>query len=125
MDLSRLIERRRRDGAGSLRDMAARARDAGHPISHSSLGDYQTKRTTPDPRNEAQMTRLAAALGISVDEVRAAAWESVGHPTPLDGRRTQQVEAFLRLTDGRSEQEIEQLLGVVSAFVKALDGRPR
>lgn len=126
VDLSRLIARRRSDGddsAGSLRDMEARAQEAGHRISRSTLGEYSTGERIPDPRNETLLAALAAALDVTVDEVRAAALESVGQPAQLEEHRSQQVEAFLRLTDGRTEREIEQLLGVVSAFVKGLDGR--
>lgn len=121
MDLSELINRRQAEGAGSLRDMADRAAAAGHRISHAQIGQYAAGKVRTYP---AEPTRhaLAAALGVTVDEVSAAAMQTAA-PELVDGAgmELQHARAFIRETRGRSDAEIIQLLGVVRAAIKAMD----
>jgi hypothetical protein len=126
VDLAALIDNRRRSGAGSLREMARRAADAGTPISHASLGDYANRKVTSMP-SEATRHALAAALEVTYDEVTAAAFETSA-PKLARGANVeglQHAQAFLRLTAGRSAAEIEQLLGVVEAALAAIDASRR
>jgi hypothetical protein len=102
--------------------MARRATDAGTPISHVSLGSYAAGKTRSMPGAPTRRA-LANALGVTLAEVTAAALESAAPElTELGGReRTQHAEAFLRLTAGRTDAEIDQLLGVVEAALSAID----
>ena len=120
VDLATLINNRLKQEGGSLRKMAQRAKDAGTPISHVSLGDYANGKVTSMP-SEATRRALAAALEVSYDEVTAAALESAKLTRSADGEGSQHAQAFLRLTAGRSAAEIEQLLGVVEAALAAMD----
>ena len=120
VDLATLIEDRLKQGGGSLRKMAQRARDAGTPISHVSLGDYANGKVTSMP-TEATRRALAAALDVSYAEVTSAAIESAApERVESDPLLTQHAQAFLRLTAGRSDAEIRQLLGVVEAALSAM-----
>lgn len=130
MDLARLIANRRAagpppEGAGSLRDMEQRAAARGTPISRQSLSDYATGKVRTYP-SEATRRALANALDVGVEEVTAAALETAA-PELREGRgaQLQHAQAFLRLTEGRSDDEIEQLLGVVVAAIRAMDARER
>lgn len=136
MDLAGLINNRLKQEGGSLRKMAQRAKDAGTPISHVSLGDYANGKVTSMP-SDATRRALANALNVTVAEVTAAALESAAPELARanEGALLQHAQAFLRLTAGRSDAEIEQLLGVVEAALAAIDasrittngtlGRPR
>jgi transcriptional regulator with XRE-family HTH domain len=108
----------RKTAAGSTRVMAERARAAGHPISHTQLGAYARGEVDAMP-SEATRHAIAAALGVTFNEVTAAAWTSVA-PTPPGGMVSQHAQAFLRLTEGRTDEEIRQTLGVVEATLRAM-----
>lgn len=97
--------------------MAQRATDAGHPISHVQIGEY-AKAPRPVP-SEATRRALAAALGVSVAEVTRAAVQSVEPGLP-EGWNGEYALAFLRLTEGRTDEEIRQTLGVVEATLRAM-----
>ena len=124
MDLPQLFANRKaayesqKRGTGSTRAMAQRATDAGHRISHTQLGAYSRGEVDALPSEKTRYA-LAAALGVTFDEVTAAAVESVA-PDQLDGLRSQYAQAFLRLTAGRTEEEIRQTLGVVEATLRAM-----
>lgn len=123
MDLPQLFASRKA-WAGSTRAMAARAEAAGYPISHAQLGFYaRPGQTWPFP-SERTRRGIAAALfgepeGRSFDEVTAAAMRSVA-PEALAGFSSQHAIAFLRLTEGRTDEEIRQTLGVVEATLRAM-----
>lgn len=121
MDLAALIKKRKREGAGSLRDMAARAVDQGHQISHVTIGDYALGKNVTYPAESTRLA-LAAALGVSIEEVSAAAMAQAA-PELADGppMQLQHARAFLRKTAGRSDVEITQVLGVVDAALDAMD----
>lgn len=125
VDLARLIANRKAAGAGSLRAMEERAAARGTPISRTTLSDYANGRIRAYPSEDTRRA-LAHALDVSVEEVTAAAIETAA-PELKEGRGTelQHAQAFLRLTEGRSDDEIEQLLGVVVAALRAMDARPR
>lgn len=125
VDLARLIANRKSAGAGSLRDMEQRAAARGTPISRQSLSDYANRRVSAYP-SEATRRALANALEVDVEEVTAAALETAA-PELKEGRGTklQHAQAFLRLTEGCSDDEIEQLLGVVVAAMRAIDAHRR
>lgn len=121
MNLSELIENSRARNGGSMRAMAQQATDAGHPISHVQLGDYHKGRVRSFPSLETRRA-IAAACDVSVEAVNAAAMETAA-PQLREafphgfGRAT----AFLHLTEGRSDAEVEQLLGVVRAALQGFD----
>lgn len=120
MSLAELIEQRR-PHAGSLRTMARRAADAGHPISHVQIGEYARGAITTVPSEETRHA-LAAALDVSFDEVTMAAFGPAAsqilsaYPDGL-----LHASQFLHLTAGRSDTEIEQALGVVRAALAGFD----
>lgn len=119
MDLPQLFASRK-DFAGSTRAMAARATAAGYPISHSQLGTYAAGRINPVVPDEHTRRAIAAALGVTFEEVTMAAVRWVA-PEALDGISTQHAIAFLRLTEGRTDEEIQQTLGVVEATLRAME----
>lgn len=98
--------------------MAERARVAGRKISHVQLAAYARGEFSALP-SAATREVIAAALGVSFDEVTAAAWASVAPEQP-EGPRTQYAQTFLRLTEGRTDAEIRQTLGVVEATLRAM-----
>lgn len=121
MNLSELIERNRERNGGSIRAMAQQATDAGHPISHVQLGVYHKGQARTFPSADTRRA-IAAACDVSIEAVNAAAMETAA-PQLRDafpngfGRAT----AFLHLTEGRSDAEVEQLLGVVRAAIAGFD----
>lgn len=120
MDLPQLFASRKQE-AGSTRAMSERAQAAGHRISHTQLGAYARGEVTTAP-NEPTRRAIAAALGVSVKEVTAAArasWAPDG--ADPDGR----AYAWLRLTEGRTEEEIRHLLGVAEAAARGMDAARR
>jgi hypothetical protein len=120
VNLAQLIESRKKAGAGSLRDMERRAADAGTPISRTSLGDYANGKQTAFPNEDARRA-IAAAIDSSYEVVTAAALESAAPQVAGDGRTLQRAEAWLKLTEGRSDEEVQHLLGVVAAALKGWD----
>lgn len=115
MDLPELIKHHAR--GRSLRAMAQQATDAGRSISHVQLGEYaKTQRPVP---SETTRRAIAAALGVSFEEVTVAALRSVAPDVP-DVALSPHALAFLRLTEGRTEDEIRRTLGVVEATLHAM-----
>lgn len=124
--LDELITDHLRRQGESYRDLERRSKDAGHPISRSRLNTFGNQHVLGALPAEDTRTAIAAALGVSVDTVTAAALESAGIDELVgDGRSLQHAEAWLRLTAGRSEIEIQHLLGVVSAALKAMEAVQR
>jgi transcriptional regulator with XRE-family HTH domain len=125
VDLARLIANRKTAGAGSLRDMEQRAAEHDTPISRQTLSDYANGKVRAYP-SESTRRALAHALGVGYEEVTAAALESAApEMKESGGAQLQHAQAFLRLTDGRTDDEIEQLLGVVVAAMRAMDAHRR
>ena len=117
MNLAQLFASRKAV-AGSTRDMAARAQAKGHQISHTQLGEYaRGKATFPSGQTR---EAIAAALMVDVAEVNLAAVETAA-PGVLGTAQSRYAQAFVLKVEGRSEEEIRQTLGVVDAFVRALD----
>lgn len=111
----------RKAAAGSTRAMAERATAAGHPISHVQLGAY-ARGEVERPPNAATRAAIAAALIVSVDEVTAAARESwapeqAAESVDPNGR----AYGWLRLTEGRTDDEVRHLLGVAEAAARGMD----
>jgi len=98
--------------------MAERAAAAGYRLSHTQFGAYARGEVRAVPDEDTRHA-LAAGLGVSFEEVTAAAWESVA-PEPPPGLSAQHAIAFLRLTQGRTDAEIRQTLGVVEATLRAM-----
>ena len=119
VNLPELIDYRRQHGAGSFRAMAQRATDAGEPISHVQISEY-AKGPRPVP-SEATRRALAAALGVSVPAVTRAAVLSVA-PDMSEGVASEHAQAFVRRVEGRTEDDIQLLLGVLDATLRAMDG---
>jgi transcriptional regulator with XRE-family HTH domain len=68
--LADLVRQRRAEGWG-YREMARRAHERGHQISHAQLGEY-AKGTVQKVPNREQMEALAAALDVGLETVRTA-----------------------------------------------------
>lgn len=125
MDLPELIKRYAR--GRSLRAMAQQAADASngrYTISHVQLGEYAKGNIRAIP-SEATRHAIAAALfgepdGAAFDEVTAAAWRSAVPDAP-EISVSQHALAFMRLTDGRTDDEIRQTLRVVEATLRAME----
>lgn len=102
--------------------MEQRARDAGFPISRSQISNYEHGSVERQP-TEPIARGLAAALGCTFEEVAAAASESFGFDVARSGERreSQRAEAWLRLTEGRSDAEVEELLAAVEAILRMRD----
>lgn len=117
MNLAQLFASRKAV-AGSTRDMAARAQAAGYQISHTQLGEYARGKVT----FPAEQTRkaIAEALMVDVTEVTLAAVETVA-PGALGNIQSEHAQAFVMQVQGRTDEEIRQALGVVGAFVRALE----
>lgn len=120
VNLAQLIESRKQAGAGSLRDMERRAAAAGRPISRTSIGDYANGKQTAFPNEEIRHA-LAAAIDSSFEVVTKAALQSAAPDADIDGRNLQRAEAWLKLTEGRSDEEVRHLLSVVRAAVEGFD----
>src|SRR5690242_17865833 len=96
---------------------AADITDGRYTISHVQLGEY-AKGVRPFP-SEATRHAIAAALGVSFEEVTAAAVRSVAPEIPA-GMTSQHMLAFYRMTEGRTDEEIRLGLGVVEAMMQAM-----
>jgi transcriptional regulator with XRE-family HTH domain len=123
VDLPSLIAHRRRQTGDDLRTMAERARSAGHPISRSMISTYMRGEAATPPNRE-RVQSLAAALGVSFDEVAAAVNESYR----LDGEESsprdvevQRAQAWLRLTGERTDDEVNELLLIVEQILRMRD----
>lgn len=124
--LDELITDHLRRTGESYRDLERRSKDAGKPISRSRLNTFGNRPTLTALPAEETRSAIAAALDVSVDVVTAAALESAGIEDLVgDSRSLQHAEAWLRLTEGRSEVEIQHLLGVVSAALRAMEAVER
>jgi hypothetical protein len=105
--------------------MAARVADAAaadptvRRLSHTQLGAYAAGRVKTVPDEQTQRA-IAAALGVDVEEVAAAAWPAGAAKRP-DGVTSQHALAFVRLTEGRTDEEMRRTLGVVEAMMHAMD----
>lgn len=95
--------------------MAARAEAAGHSLSHSQFGAYAAGRVKAIPDEDTRRA-IAAGLGVDVDEVTAAARESLGLDVS-DVVRSQYVQAFVRNIEGRPDEEIRRALAVVEVLM--------
>jgi hypothetical protein len=116
VNLPELIKRHAR--GRSLRAMAQHAADATdgrYTISHVQLGEY-AKGVRPVP-SEATRHAIAAALGVSFEEVTAAAMRSVA-PEIDAGMASQHMLAFYRMTQDRTEDEIRRALAVVEVLLR-------
>jgi transcriptional regulator with XRE-family HTH domain len=102
--------------------MAHRAAAAGTPISRTTLGDYANGKQTSVPDEDVRRA-LAAALDVSFEVLTAAALETVAPTLAGDGRTAYRAEAWLKLTAGRSDQQVEHLLAVVEAVLRAFPDR--
>lgn len=123
VDLPSLIEQRRSQTGHDLRTMAERARKAGHPISRSTISAYMRGEVATKPSEE-RVAALAAALGVTFDEVAVAADETYrldGTGPPLEGLRAQRAEAWLRLTEERTDDEVAELLLIVEQVLRMRD----
>lgn len=122
MDLPALIRARRSRPGNTLRDMEERARRAGHQISRSLISDYERGNITAPP-SRARVEALAAALDCSVPEVVSAVAQSFGlaDGDSAERRQTQRAEAWLRLTDQRSDEEVDELLLIVEQVLRMRD----
>lgn len=105
----------------TFRDLERRATERGHKISFSSLAAYARGERTSFPEPSTREA-IAAALGVPVDVVTQSAVESAA-PQVLDdnGRVADHAMAWLVLTEGRTEQEIQHLLGVARQVLRGLD----
>jgi hypothetical protein len=122
VNLAELFEYRRRNGAGSLRDMEQRAAARGTPISKTALGEYASgKKAHHLPAPEIRAA-LANALDVDVEQVMAAVAVTAA-PELLDdkGRVAPHSVAWLLMTEGRSEAEIKHVLAVVEQVLKGMD----
>jgi transcriptional regulator with XRE-family HTH domain len=105
--------------------MEKRAKEAGYDISRSAISDYEHGRIEGRPGRE-RVEALAAALGFAYPEVAAAVEEtySLGEDTADDAnerRKSQRAEAWLRLTDQRSDVEVDELLLIVEQVLRMRD----
>lgn len=100
--------------------MAARAEGAGYPLSHSQFGAYAAGRVKAIP-DEPTRRAIAAALGVSFEEVTAAARESLGLDVS-DAVQSQYVQAFVRNIEGRPDEEIRRALAVVEVLMGMAPG---
>ena len=129
VDLPALIALRRRQGGDDLRTMEDRGRRAGYSISRSTISAYEHGKIPTRPSRE-RVEALAAALGCSYPEVAAAVDETYrldSDETPLAGRRAQRSQAWLRLTEERTDDEVAELLLIVEQILRMrdLDGTTR
>ena len=89
----------------SLREIEARAAEAGQRISFTTAGSYM-RGQHPDPPNRRALAAFAAVFGVTVEEIIEATTDEVAHPyIPREGSE--------RLTDPqrRAVDEIIRLLG--------------
>lgn len=69
----------------SLREIEARAAEAGQRISFTTAGSYM-RGQHPDPPNRRALAAFAAVFGVTVDEIIAATTDEVAHPyIPREG----------------------------------------
>ena len=120
--LSLLIASELRKPGNSLRVMEERARAAGHRMSRTQLNAYARGEVKKRPERAA-VEALAAALGCPFPQVATAVDQAfdLGGPTPPERRRSQHAEAWLRLTDSRSNEEVEELLLIVEQVLRMRD----
>lgn len=105
----------------TFRDLERRARERGHKISFSSLAAYARGERTALPPPETRAA-IAAAIGVPEDVVTQAAIATAA-PQVLDdkGRVAEHAMAWLVLTEGRTDEEIQHLLGVAREVLRGLD----
>lgn len=124
MDLPSLIAQRRRQTGDDLRTMADRARGAGYPISRSMISAYMRGEVSTRPSRERALA-LAAALGVSFEEVATAVEETYRLNVDADRsqshRESQRAQAWLRLTGERTDDEVNELLLIVEQILRMRD----
>lgn len=120
--LSTLIASELRKPGNSLRVMEDRARAAGHRISRSQINAYARGEVKTQPSREV-VAALAAALDCPYQHVAAAVrlTFNVDEGPPPAHRRAQRAEAWLRLTEERSDREVEELLLIVDQILRMRD----
>src|SRR5689334_5546559 len=119
MRLQQLIRARKSELGLTWAQLVERADTAGHPISSSMLHHLAGEDWPNIPPTEA-LFELAAALGLDIDEVLAAAEESLG----LRMREVEVprgVRALIALTEGRTPEQIAALERVLRTVVHEMD----
>lgn len=122
MKLSALIRKRREELELTWPKMVKRAEQAGWPITRNylmQLANEDTELKTAPGREI--LHAVAAATGLSVHEVWAAAGESLGVYVQEPVQTEDGGQLFVALTQGRTPEEREWLAEQVRQQVRLLD----
>lgn len=117
MDLATLIETKRHEHSRSYEQVAQVASERGHKISGSAVHKYSRSGRLPGFPAPATLLALAAGLEVPIEQVVAAASESVGLPISPHTVGDERVQAWLALTEDRSPEEVEALLTAISTLL--------
>ncbi len=126
MKLGELIEKRAVELGGrrrlTYREMSARARASGYTLNETTINAY-VKHPLDEPPRRRTMHALAVALDVPYNAVVEAVAESMAE----DGEVVVQVadaphvQAWVMLTEGRSDAERTQMVDVMRTVASALD----
>jgi len=119
MRLQELIATRKEDLHLTYAQLVQRATAAGHPVSRSMWHHFADTEWQNIPTTE-RLRGIAAALEVDVDEVLAAAAESIGIVT-RELHLGRGARAVLGMLEDRPPEQVEALETVVRSVTKAWD----
>ncbi|MCO7192295.1 hypothetical protein [Pseudonocardia sp. McavD-2-B] len=120
MKLGELISKRRADLGLSLEKMCVRAREQGYDLTRTTLSAFETKPLAESPKRRT-MEALAVALDVPYGDVVMAVASAMAGTDMVEAAETQHVRAWLTLTEGMNDEQIERMLRVVRSVADALD----
>ncbi|WP_156051399.1 hypothetical protein [Allokutzneria albata] len=120
MNLSELITARKDELELSYQRLADRARKQGLELTASAINQMARRPLAEYPKPET-IRALAVALGVPEGRILAAADVSLGFRRVDVETHRPDVETWLALTGDRSPEQIDALMDVVRAHLRAID----
>lgn len=124
--LGELIKKRAVELGGrkrlTYRELSARARAQGYALAEGTITDFANHPLVEPPRRRT-MRALAAALDVPYNTVVEAVAESMAEDgdVVVQVADAPHVQAWVMLTEGRSDAERQQMIGVMRSVAAALD----
>jgi transcriptional regulator with XRE-family HTH domain len=112
------LVRQAHDTGLSYREMADRARRAGHEISHTQLSDYAQGKVMKAP-SERMLRAIAAAIDAAYGEVRAAMFEQFYGYTPRELRNRRGSRLTAVVPENLDPSDEAELVRMIEAWLSA------
>lgn len=110
------LVRQAHDTGLSYREMADRARRAGHDISHTQLADYAGGKVMKAP-SEKMLRAIAAAIDAAYGDVRAAMMEQFYGYTPRELRNRSSSRLTAVVPENLDPAEEAELVRVIETWL--------